>query len=134
MKSESNVSMHRHAHTHKHTHSRYTHKLFVHYTVASLFFLRNQIGETIIIYIRSFLSDVHIFLFFHQQYTHSYIHLSASSSKEKRKKKILYVLMITMMIYMFYTLLPLEKFNNEIYSSMPTIGEIEAGEEYERKG
>jgi hypothetical protein len=41
--------------------------------------------------------------------------------------------MITMMIYMFYTLLPLEKFNNEIYSSMPTIGEIEAGGEYERE-
>jgi hypothetical protein len=33
--------------------------------------------------------------------------------------------MITMMICMFYTLLPLEKFNNEIHSSMLTIGEIE---------
>lgn len=81
------------AHTYTHTHTRYTHthKLFVHYTVASLFFLRNRIGETIIIYIRSFLSDVHIFLFFHQQYTHSSIHLSASSSKKNRKKKILYM-------------------------------------------
>jgi hypothetical protein len=41
--------------------------------------------------------------------------------------------MITMMIYMFYTLLPLEKFNNETHSSMPTIGEIEAGGENERE-
>ncbi len=38
-----------------------------------------------------------------------------------------------MMIYMFYTLLPLEKFNNETHSSMPTIGEIEAGGENERE-
>ncbi len=74
------------AHTHTHIHTRYTHKLFVHYTVASLFSLRNQIGETIINYIRSFLSDVYIFLSFHQQYTHSYIHLSTSSSKKKKKK------------------------------------------------
>jgi hypothetical protein len=41
--------------------------------------------------------------------------------------------MITMMIYMFYTLLPLEKFNNEMHSSMLTIGEIEAGGENERE-
>jgi hypothetical protein len=41
--------------------------------------------------------------------------------------------MITMMIYMFYTLLLLEKFNNEMYSSMPTIGEIEAGGENEER-
>jgi hypothetical protein len=34
---------------------------------------------------------------------------------------------------MFYTLLPLEKFNNEMYSSMPAIGEIDAGGENERE-
>ena len=41
--------------------------------------------------------------------------------------------MITMMIYMFYTLLSLEKFNNELHSSMPTIGEIGGGEENEER-
>ncbi len=41
--------------------------------------------------------------------------------------------MIKMMICMFYTLLPLEKFNNEMQSSMPTIGEIDAGGENERE-
>jgi hypothetical protein len=34
---------------------------------------------------------------------------------------------------MFYTLLPLEKFNNEMQSSMPTIGEIDAEGENERE-
>jgi hypothetical protein len=115
------------------TYTPYTHKLFVHYTVTSLFSLRNQTGETIIIYIRSFLSDVHIFFFLSSTIYASTIHPSASSSKKKGKKKISYVLMITMMIYMFYTLLLLEKFNNEMYSSMPTIGEIEAGGENEER-
>jgi len=107
-------------HTHIHT---VTHKLFVHYTVTSLFFLRNQTVETIICSIRSLLSDIHIFPFLSTR-IHPLIlrHLPA---KKRKKKKVSYVLMITMMIYMFYTLLPLAKFNNEIYSSMPTIGEIE---------
>lgn len=83
------------------------------------------------------LSDVHIFLlrffFLHQDYTHTHIRSSFNKKKtsreregEREKRKRFYILMITMMIYMFYTLLPLEKFNNEMHSSMSTIGEIEA--------
>ncbi len=74
------------AHIYTHTHTRYMHKLFVHYTVASRFFLRNQIERetTIIIYIRSSLSDVHIFLFFHQQYTHTHSYSSFYIFQQKK--------------------------------------------------
>ena len=84
-----------------------------------------------------FLSDAHIFLLFvfflHQDHTHthtavhSFIFQQEKDLETKRaNRKRFYILMITMMIYMFYTLLPLEKFNNETHSSMSTIGEIEA--------
>ena len=117
------------------TYTRYTHKLFVHYTVTSLFSLRNQRREkpSSSIYVLFFQTCISSF-FFHQQYIHlPSILLHLPSKKKNKKKDFIYIWMITMMIYMFYTLLSLEKFNNEMHSSMPTIGEIDAGGENEEK-
>ncbi len=88
MKSESNVSIHRH--THIHTRTVYAQIICPLHCCCSIRLTQSNRRETIIIYIRSFLSDVHIFLFFHQQYIHirTRIHLSASSSKKKHTKEI----------------------------------------------
>jgi hypothetical protein len=112
-------------HTHKDTH-----KLFDHYTVVAPFFLRNARKEIVLISKCSFLSDVHIFLFFHQHSSRA--HPSASSIARQREE-ISDVLMITMMINVLYTFVPLEKFNNEMHPSMPTLGEIETKNEQEKE-
>ena len=122
--------------THTHT---VTHKLFVHYTVTSPLLLHNHkktrerlSSSRYVLFFQTFIS---CFSFIHNRFI--YLHLPAKLEKNKTQKTLLYkythdrMITIMVMICAFDTFLPLVKFNNEIYSSMPTIGEIEGEGERE---
>jgi hypothetical protein len=130
MKSESNVSIHQHTHIHIHTvYAQIICPLHCYFSI-----LLTQSNRRNHHHLHTFFSFRRAYLFFSFINNIRIYHPSFCIFQQKKgKKKISYVLMITMMIYMFYTLLLLEKFNNEMYSSMPTIGEIEAGGENEER-
>ena len=74
---------------HAHTHTRYMHKLFVHYTVASRFFLRNRIEErpSSSTYVLFFQTCISFFSFINNIHTLVFIFLHLPAKKNIRKKK-----------------------------------------------
>ena len=128
MKSESNVSIYRptQTHTHIHTHTRTVYAQIICPLHCCFSILLTQSARREHHRLHTFFSFRRAYLSFLSStiYTFVFLHLPTKKNREKQNsRRFLYVLMITMMI--IYTLLPLEKFNNEIHSSMLTIGEID---------